>query len=43
MTYRLTKIQANYQKQYTALDTLMGTLQTTSTYLTQQLANLKLG
>lgn len=43
MTYRLTKIQANYRKQYTALDTLMGTLQTTSTYLTQQLANLKLG
>lgn len=32
--------EARYRKQFTALDTLMGSLQTTSTYLTQQLAKL---
>lgn len=33
-------VQARYQKQFSALDALMGTLQTQSTYLTQQLAKL---
>lgn len=37
---RLELVEARYRKQFTALDTLMGNLQTTSTYLTQQLANL---
>jgi flagellar hook-associated protein 2 len=37
---RLTIIQANYTKQFTALDTLIAGLKRTSTYLTQQLASL---
>lgn len=37
---RIDLTEARYRKQFTALDTLMGSLQTTSTYLTQQLANL---
>jgi flagellar hook-associated protein 2 len=37
---RLTVIQANYTKQFTALDTLIASMKSTSTYLTQQLANL---
>jgi flagellar hook-associated protein 2 len=38
MNARLATIEAGYRAQFTALDVLMGQLQTTSTYLTQQLA-----
>ena len=37
---RLTRIEASYRKQFTALDTLIASMNKTSTYLTQQLANL---
>lgn len=37
---RLTRIEANYRKQFTALDTLVASMNKTSTYLTQQLASL---
>lgn len=37
---RLTTIEANYRQQFTALDTLMSSMQATSTYLTQQLSAL---
>lgn len=37
---RLAVIQANYTKQFTALDSLIAGMKQTSTYLTQQLANL---
>lgn len=37
---RLTTIEANYRQQFTALDTLMASMQATSTYLTQQLSAL---
>lgn len=37
---QLTAIEKRYRAQYTALDALMGQLQTQSTYLSQQLANL---
>ena len=37
---RLEKIEARYRAQFTALDTLIAGLNSTSTYLTQQLANL---
>ncbi|HTP97457.1 MAG TPA: flagellar filament capping protein FliD [Burkholderiales bacterium] len=37
---RLTAIQANYQAQFTALDTMISSLKSTSNFLTQQLANL---
>lgn len=37
---RMTKVEARYRAQYTALDTLMAQMQTTSSYLTQQLAAL---
>ena len=37
---RLDMIQKNYTFQFTALNSMLGSLQTTSTYLTQQLANL---
>ncbi|GAB7125678.1 hypothetical protein JCM19000A_01850 [Silvimonas sp. JCM 19000] len=40
MQTRLTSIQANYVTQFTAMDTLIGQLKSTSSYLTQQLANL---
>jgi len=40
---RLANIKARYMQQFTALDTLVGSLQTTSSYLTQQLASLKSG
>ncbi len=36
---RLTNIQAQLEKQYSALDTKMGTLNQLSTYVTQQIAN----
>lgn len=37
---RLTRIEANYRKQFAALDKLMSNMNATSTYLSQQLANL---
>ncbi|MDK2126411.1 flagellar filament capping protein FliD [Parachitinimonas caeni] len=37
---RLDTVEANYRKQFTALDTLVSSLQRTSSYLSQQLANL---
>lgn len=37
---RMTAIQERYMKQFTALDTLLASMQTTSSYLQQQLANL---
>jgi len=40
MQMRLDAIEQRYRAQFTALDTLMGTLTTTSSYLTQQLAAL---
>lgn len=40
LTARLTQIEANYRKQFTALDSMVSSMNSTSTYLTQQLANL---
>jgi flagellar hook-associated protein 2 len=40
MQYRLTQTEARYRKQYTALDTMLGQLQTTSNWLTSQLSTL---
>lgn len=40
LSNRLTQIEANYRKQFTALDTMVASMKQTSTYLTQQLANL---
>ena len=40
LSTRLTGIEARYRKQFTAMDTLLGQLQATGSYLTQQLANL---
>ena len=37
---RMTGIEARYRAQFTALDTLMASMTTTSTFLTQQLASL---
>lgn len=37
---RLVQIEARYRKQFTALDTMVASMQRTSQYLTQQLANL---
>jgi flagellar hook-associated protein 2 len=37
---RLTQIEARYRKQFSALDSLVASMQATSQYLTQQLANL---
>ncbi len=37
---RMSRVQARYLAQFTALDTLMARMQTTSSYLTQQLAAL---
>jgi len=37
---RMTDIEARYTKQYNALDTLIASMKSTSTYLTQQLASL---
>jgi len=36
----MAQVQAAYLKQFTALDTLLSSLQTTSSYLTQQIDNL---
>ncbi|MCB1901975.1 flagellar filament capping protein FliD [Cognatazoarcus halotolerans] len=40
LTARLTRIEARYRAQFTALDTLLSGFTQTSNYLTQQLANL---
>jgi flagellar hook-associated protein 2 len=40
LSRRLIQIEARYRKQFTALDTLVASMQKTSQYLTQQLANL---
>lgn len=40
LSTRLSGIEARYRKQFTAMDTLLGQLQATGSYLTQQLANL---
>lgn len=40
LSERLTKIEARYRKQFTALDTLLSSMNKTSSFLTQQLANL---
>jgi len=40
LSRRLVTIEANYRTQFTALDVMMGQMTQTSTYLTQQLANL---
>jgi flagellar hook-associated protein 2 len=37
---RLTQIEARYKRQFSALDTLIASMNTTSSYLTRQLANL---
>lgn len=37
---RMTRVQARYQTQFGALDTIISQMKTTSSYLTQQLANL---
>jgi flagellar hook-associated protein 2 len=39
-TLRMAQVEARYRKQFTALDSLLSQLQSTSNYLTQQLANL---
>jgi flagellar hook-associated protein 2 len=41
LNVRLTKIEANYRAQFTALDTSIASMQQTSTYLTQQLDYIK--
>ncbi|GGP24596.1 hypothetical protein GCM10010971_04150 [Silvimonas amylolytica] len=40
MQTRLTQVQANYVQQFTAMDSVVGSLKNTSSYLTTQLANL---
>lgn len=40
LNVRLANIQANYTKQFSALDMMLSGMNTTSNYLTQQLANL---
>lgn len=40
VTNRLTQVEANYRAQFNALDTLVSKLNQTSSFLTQQLANL---
>ena len=37
---RMAAVQARYLKQFTALDSMLTSMQQTSNYLTQQLANL---
>ena len=39
-TLRMTQVEARYRKQFTALDSLLSQMQSTSAYLTQQLASL---
>jgi flagellar hook-associated protein 2 len=40
LNLRLTAIEKRYRAQFTALDTLVASMQQTSSYLTQQLASL---
>lgn len=40
LNVRLVSIQKNYTKEFSALDVMLGTMNSTSSYLTQQLANL---
>lgn len=40
LSLRLVQIETRYRKQFTSLDTLISSMNKTSTYLTQQLANL---
>lgn len=40
LTVRMVQIEARYRKQFTALDSLLAQMQSTSSYLTQQLASL---
>lgn len=40
LNVRLASIQASYTKQFSALDVMLSSMNSTSTYLTQQLANL---
>ncbi len=40
LSTRLTVIEARYRAQFTALDTMISSMNTTTTFLTQQLANL---
>lgn len=40
LSSRLTAIEARYRAQFTALDTMISSMNTTSSFLTQQLANL---
>jgi len=40
MTANLTQVEANYRAQFSALDTLVASMNTTSQYLTQQLATI---
>lgn len=40
LSLRLVQIETRYRKQFTALDTLVSSMNKTSSYLTQQLANL---
>jgi flagellar hook-associated protein 2 len=37
---RMTKVEENYRRQYTALDSLVAQLQTTSSFLSQQLSQI---
>lgn len=40
LNLRLASVETRYRKQFTAMDALLGQLQTTSSFLSQQLANL---
>ena len=40
LSARLTAVESRYRKQFTALDSVVASMKSTSTYLTQQLANL---
>jgi flagellar hook-associated protein 2 len=40
LALRMEQIEARYRRQFTALDSLLSQLQTTSSYLAQQLANM---
>jgi flagellar hook-associated protein 2 len=40
LNVRMEQIEARYRRQFTALDSLISSMNTTSTFLTQQLASL---
>jgi len=40
LALRMEQVEARYRKQFTALDSLLSQLQSTSSYLAQQLSNL---